>query len=82
MPSNCIDERGGVFDTSLSTSWVDQGLYGINGVQYGFEANLGYNMNADYGHDTVGLGYSAGLDGPTLENQTVGAYGMAAPLFT
>lgn len=42
------------------------------------EGNLGLTGNAEYGYDTVGLGYP-GEGGVTLNKQTVGA--MAAPDF-
>ncbi|ESZ97340.1 hypothetical protein SBOR_2270 [Sclerotinia borealis F-4128] len=82
VPADCADSRGGTFNNTSSKTWIDQGIFGINGVRYGFEANLGYNFDADYGLDTLGLGYSDSADGPTLKNQTVAAYALASPLFT
>lgn len=81
VPQQCVEDRGGVFNQSLSQSWVQQGTFSINNAPYGFEANLGYGMNAIYGLDTVGLGYVADINGPTLKNQTVAAYGMAKPFY-
>ncbi|PQE12311.1 acid protease protein [Rutstroemia sp. NJR-2017a BVV2] len=82
VPSDCASSRGGTFNNELSTSWDNQGIFGINGVSYGFEANLGYDFDAQYGLDTLGLGYADGADSPVLKNQTVAAYGMASPLYT
>ncbi|KAM3075652.1 hypothetical protein ACMFMG_007785 [Clarireedia jacksonii] len=82
VPSDCARSRGGTFDNGLSTSWDNRGIFGINGVSYGFEANLGYNFDAKYGLDTLGLGYSDGADSPVMKNQTVAAYAMASPLYT
>ncbi|KAI9648369.1 hypothetical protein NHQ30_003002 [Ciborinia camelliae] len=82
VPADCANSRGGTFNNSLSKTWVDQGIFGINGVSNGFEANLGYNFDADYGLDTLGLGYSDGANGPTLKNQTVAAYALASPMYT
>ncbi|KAA8575094.1 hypothetical protein EYC84_004307 [Monilinia fructicola] len=81
VPLECSNSRGGTFNNTLSRTWIDQGIFGINGVSNGFEANLGYNFDADYGLDTLGLGYSDGANGPTLKNQTVAAYAMASPLY-
>lgn len=81
VPLECSNSRGGTFNNTLSRTWIDQGIFGINGVSNGFEANLGYKFDADYGLDTLGLGYSDGVNGPTLKNQTVAAYAMASPLY-
>jgi hypothetical protein len=82
VPSDCASSRGGTFNNDLSTSWDNQGIFGINGVSYGFEANLGYEFDAQYGLDTLGLGYADGADSPVLKNQTIAAYAMASPLYT
>lgn len=71
VPNSCSTSRGGIFNPNSSTTWQEQGLYGINGDGVGLEANLGYKQNAEYGLETLGLGYTAGANGPTLENQTV-----------
>ncbi|RDW63644.1 hypothetical protein BP6252_11189 [Coleophoma cylindrospora] len=80
VPSNCASARGGTFNSSLSTSWSEQGWYGLNGIQYGFEANLGYKFNLDYGVDRLGLGFEDG-DAPVLENQTIAGYNLPNPLY-
>ena len=74
VPSNCASAGGGTFNNNDSTTWIE-------GCTYGFEANLRVNMNADYGMETLGLGYQSGLDSPTLENQTVAAYALPNPYY-
>ncbi len=67
-PSNCAASRGHTFNPNTTTTWKDQGLYGL-----GAETNLPYTSNfddGDYGFDTLGLGYS-GSGGPALDHQVV-----------
>lgn len=80
VPINCISSRGGTFDSNRSRSWIDQGWYSLNGGQFGYEADLGYHFNLDYGLDTLGLGFQEG-DAPTLQNQTIAAYNLPNPLY-
>jgi hypothetical protein len=82
VPSDCANARGALFNNSQSNTWDDIGTFGINGDGVGFQANLGYSQHADYGLDTVGLGYVKGTNGPTLENQTIGAIATASPFYT
>jgi hypothetical protein len=56
-------------------------MFGINQDGVGLEANLGYSVNADFGLDTLGLGYVAGGNGPTLSNQTIGGFATTSPLY-
>ena len=65
--SECIASRGGIYDNSTSTTFTYQGLYDLSVAR-----NLGYNGNAIYGFDTVGLGME-GEGGPSLLHTTVGA---------
>ncbi|KAH8654639.1 aspartic peptidase domain-containing protein [Tricladium varicosporioides] len=83
LPVNCAASRGGTFNLNQSSTWIDQGWYSLNNkdTHYGFEANLGYNFNLDYGLDTLGLDYQAGVNAPTLNNQTVAAYNLPSPLY-
>jgi hypothetical protein len=81
IPDGCSSARGGLFTTNSSSTWLDQGFYGINGDGVGLEANLGYLQYADYGLETVGLGYTAGVNGPTLQNQTVAGIGSVSPIY-
>lgn len=81
IPDGCASARGGLFSKNGSSTWQDQGLYGINWNGIGLEANLGYDQHADYGLETLGLGYSAGAEGPTLLNQTVAGIGTVSPFY-
>ena len=82
VPNDCADVRGGLFNPNSSSTWRDQGLFGINEDGVGFEANLGYSQNADYGLEVLGLGFVAGGEsGPTLKNQTVAGIATASPFF-
>ncbi|KUJ10112.1 uncharacterized protein LY89DRAFT_540757, partial [Mollisia scopiformis] len=57
-------------------------LYGIYGDGIGFEANFGYVQNAEYGLETVGVGFVAGgQNGPTLKSQTVAGIASASPIY-
>ncbi|KAH8596577.1 aspartic peptidase domain-containing protein [Bisporella sp. PMI_857] len=80
VPSNCVTSRGGTFNSNLSATWSGQGWFGLNGGQYGFEANLGYKFNLDYGLDTLGLGQQP-EGSPTLQNQTVAGFNLPKPLY-
>jgi hypothetical protein len=79
VPADCANSRGGTFAPNNSKTWDDQGLFGINNDGVGLEADLGYLLNADYGLETIGLGYSN--TGLALKNQTVAGFGTASPLY-
>ncbi|OIW32564.1 acid protease [Coniochaeta ligniaria NRRL 30616] len=81
VPADCSASRGAMFSPNASSSWQDQGLFSINQNGVGLEANLGYSVNADFGLDTLGLGYVAGGNGPTLTNQTIGGVATASPFY-
>jgi len=82
VPNGCASSRGGLFNPNISSTWQDQGLFGINGDGVGFEENLGYSQAADYGLDTLGLGFVAGgANNPTLRNQTVAGIATATPFY-
>ncbi|KAK6597330.1 eukaryotic aspartyl protease [Botrytis cinerea] len=82
VPSGCANARGGLFNNSLSNTWEDIGLFEINENGVGFQADLGYSQSADFGLDSIGLGYVSGTNGPTLDNQTIGAIATASPFYT
>lgn len=82
IPPNCANSRGGLFNPNTSTTWQDQGLFGINGDGIGLEANLGYTQYGDYGLETVGLGFAGGgANTPTLKNQTVTGIASTSPIY-
>jgi hypothetical protein len=82
VPNDCANGRGGLFNPNSSSTWLEQGLFGINENGVGFEANLGYSQPAEFGLDTLGLGFVAGGSaGPTLENQTIGGIATASPFY-
>lgn len=82
VPGDCANARGRLFNPNSSSTWQDQGFFGINTDGVGFEADLGYSQNADYGLETLGLGYVAGgAGGPTLQNQTVAGIATASPFY-
>lgn len=66
----CATSRGGIFTISKSRTWDNVGIYDLN-----IEGNLGYEGNAEFGYDTVGLG-GAGVQGPTVKNTTVGSFAL------
>jgi len=82
VPSDCANSRGGLFNNATSSTWKSQGYYAINSGSVGFQADLGYVEQANFGLETVGLGYVADTNGPTLENQTVGAIATKSPFYT
>ena len=83
VPPNCATSRGGLFNINATTSWINQGWYSLNdpNTHYGFEANLGYTFNLNYGLDSLGLDYQEGANGPTLANQTIATYNLPKPLY-
>ena len=64
-PSNCEISRGGFFHSEQSHSWIQNGTF-----SFGLESNLGYDSRAEYGFDTVALGWQ-GSDGPSLQHQII-----------
>ncbi|KAH8892708.1 acid protease, partial [Thozetella sp. PMI_491] len=81
VPGNCAVSRGMMFNESASTTWYGQGIYALNHDGLGFEANLGYSQNMQFGLDTLGLGLVAGGNGPTLYNQTVAGVAYPSPFY-
>lgn len=70
-PTNCSQSRGGLFNVNASTTWNDQGLFGlgdeINLPDYGGAFDVG-----DYGMDSLGVGLP-GSGSVTVNNQVVAA---------
>ena len=84
IPADCTDSRGGLFNPNTSTSWKEQGYFGVDELGAGFEANLGYYSQeaAQYGLDTLGLSFTAGSSsGPTLDNQTIVGFTTISPFY-
>ncbi|GAB7341715.1 hypothetical protein MBLNU457_g0054t1 [Dothideomycetes sp. NU457] len=71
--TSCQQSRGGIFETNASSTWDNVGLYGFS-----IETNLGWNGNAYFGYDVVGLG-GPGESGPTLTNTTIGDFAVTTP---
>ncbi|KAM0796924.1 aspartic peptidase domain-containing protein, partial [Usnea florida] len=66
--SPCSQSRGGLFDSTQSSSWQTMGNYTLD-----LELNLGYNDTAVYGFDTVALGFANSIGGPTINSQVISA---------
>ncbi|OBT88774.1 hypothetical protein VE02_02393 [Pseudogymnoascus sp. 03VT05] len=81
VPAGCASSRGMMFSPNTSSTWIDNGFFGINQDGVGLEANLGYSQAANFGTDTVGLGLVAGANGVTLKNQTVGGIASTSPFY-
>lgn len=77
VPPNCAVSRGKLFEIDKSSSRQEIGLYGINENGVGLEGNLGYEARVQFGLDHLGIG----LNGPRVENQTVGGIAAAQPFY-
>jgi hypothetical protein len=67
-PINCGDERGFLFYSNRSSSWYEEGLYGLPLDDI---LSLGYSGNGDFGFDQVQLGWP-GQNGTILQHQVIG----------
>ncbi|KAI5239600.1 acid protease [Aureobasidium subglaciale] len=65
--TSCKDARGGYFLTNGSITWVPNSIFEL-GLQN--EMNLGLDSNANYGFDTVTLGWQ-GQGLPTVKHSTI-----------
>ncbi|MCJ1350244.1 MAG: hypothetical protein MMC33_000225 [Icmadophila ericetorum] len=75
-PSTCPDNRGNVFNPNASTTWVNEGLFGLPDFSEQAVLPSIYTANSigsDVGLDNITLDWS-GNGGPTLQNQTIAAY--------
>ncbi|OBT49326.1 hypothetical protein VE00_00357 [Pseudogymnoascus sp. WSF 3629] len=81
IPAGCASSRGMMFSPNTSSTWIDNGFFGINQNGVGLETNLEYVQAADFGTETVGLGLVAGANGVTLKNQTVGGIASTSPFY-
>ncbi|KAL3424175.1 eukaryotic aspartyl protease [Phlyctema vagabunda] len=66
VEANCQEQRGGVINLNGTSSTWEESTQNF----LGWNEDLGYSGQAQYGFDTVGLGYTSG-DGPTLPHQIV-----------
>lgn len=69
-PKDCPYQRGFTFNINQSSTWVDQGLFGLLLYE---ENKLGYSGNADIGFDTVSLGWQ-GSGALSLTHQVVAGF--------
>lgn len=71
VPS-CALDRGGIFHSNASKTWISQGSY-----SYNIELNLGpkFDLGGPYGLDTVSLAEGNATGGPSLDGQTVAEVG-------
>jgi hypothetical protein len=67
-PPDCGQERGFLFYSNRSSSWYEEGLFGLFLDDI---STLGYSGNGDFGFDKVELGWP-GQNGTILENQVIG----------
>jgi len=67
-PSSCPDDRGKLFDSNNSLTWVPKSTYDL-----GLEQNLDLDSSGEFGSDTVTLGW-AGSGGPTYSHAVVAEY--------
>lgn len=81
LPDNSANARGGLFSSNSSTTWRDQGQFGINENGVGFEANLEYSQPADYGEETLDFGYEGGANSLKPMNQTIGGIATTSPFY-
>lgn len=69
-PENCPSQRGATFHINQSSTWEDQGLFKLPLYE---ESLLGYSGNADFGFDTVTLGWQ-GSGALSLNHQVVAGF--------
>jgi hypothetical protein len=63
-----MDERGGLFNLSKSTTWEKEGTYLL-----GLDTQLGFNGSGDYGLDVL----SFGDNGPNIPKSIIGSISTA-----
>ena len=67
-PQDCPERRGGLFDSSASSTWVQKGIYEL---PLQAEEALGYSGNGQFAFDQIKLGGN-GAGGPGLNNTVLG----------
>ena len=66
--SNCLNNRGTLFNPNSSSTWSEHGNFELS-----TEQNLNLSAVATLGNDTLGLGIQ-GSGGPILQDQVIGGY--------
>lgn len=69
-PSNCESSRGEIFHPDQSRTWIKNNFTANGTFSFPLESNLGYVSNAEYGYDTLTLGWK-GSGGSPLQHQVV-----------
>ena len=69
-PDSCPSQRGFTFKTNQSSTWESQGLFGLPLEE---ESLLGYSGNAEFGFDTITLGWQ-GSGALSLMHQVVAGF--------
>ena len=70
-PSSCPQSRGGLVNVNASSTWQDQGIYGL-GVEVNLPDYINNYDNGNYALESLGLGLP-GSGGVTLDGQVVAA---------
>ena len=70
-PSTCAQTRGGLFNINASTTWRDQGIYGL-GLEPNIQDYLDEYDTGDFGFDILGVG-PAGDTKDDVDDQVVAA---------
>lgn len=69
-PSNCESSRGEIFHPDQSRTWIKNNFTANGTFSFPLESNFGYRRNAEYGYDTLALGWK-GSGGSPLQHQVV-----------
>lgn len=70
-PSTCSQTRGGLVNINASSTWQDQGIYGL-GLEENIQDYLDEYDTGDFGFDTLGVG-AAGDTSDDLDGQVIAA---------
>ena len=70
-PSTCPQTRGGLVNINASSTWQDQGIYGL-GLEQNIQDYLNQFDTGDFGFDTLGVG-SAGDVSEDVDGQVIAA---------
>ena len=69
--STCAQDRGGLFNPNLSSTWQEVGIFAL-ATELNLDGYSGEDDLGDYGFDAMGLGL-AGSGGIRFESQTISA---------